>query len=43
VGLIFGLLLSIPDAVITKPYAPIIGLGALGGTIIGVILGRYGN
>ena len=35
VGLIFGLLLSIPDAIITKAYGPIIGMGAIGGTIIG--------
>jgi len=40
VGLFFGLLLSIPDAIITKAYAPIIGMGAVGGTIIGVIIGR---
>jgi len=43
VGLCFGLLLSIPDAIITKAYAPIIGLGALGGVIIGVIIGRFGK
>jgi len=43
VGLFFGLLLSIPDAIITKAYAPIIGLGAVGGTIIGVIIGRFGR
>ena len=29
VGLCFGLLLSIPDALITKAYAPIIGMGAV--------------
>jgi hypothetical protein len=27
VGLCFGLLLSIPDAIITKAYGPIIGMG----------------
>lgn len=43
VGLCFGLLLSIPDAIITKAYAPIIGMGAVGGTIIGVIIGRFGH
>ena len=43
VGLCFGLLLSIPDAIITKAYGPIIGMGAVGGTIIGVIIGKYGN
>jgi hypothetical protein len=41
VGLCFGLLLSIPDALITKAYAPIIGMGAVGGTIIGVLIGRF--
>jgi hypothetical protein len=43
VGLVFGLLLSIPDAIITKAYGPIIGMGAIGGTIIGVIVGKFGN
>ena len=41
-GLIFGLLLSLPDAIITKAYAPIILLGAVGGTIIGFVVGRWG-
>jgi len=43
VGLIFGLLLSIPDAIITKAYGPIIGMGAVGGTLIGFIVGKFGN
>jgi len=43
VGLCFGLLLSIPDAIITKAYAPIIGMRALGGVIVGVIIGRFGQ
>jgi hypothetical protein len=43
VGLCFGLLLSIPDALITKAYGPIIGMGAVGGTIVGVIIGRFGR
>jgi hypothetical protein len=41
-GLIFGVLLSLPDAVITKAYAPILILGAVGGTIIGLIVGKRG-
>jgi hypothetical protein len=41
-GLIFGVLLSLPDAVITKAYAPILILGAVGGTIIGFIVGKWG-
>jgi len=42
-GLLFGLLLSIPDAIITKAYAPIIGMGAVGGTVIGVIVAHFGR
>jgi hypothetical protein len=43
VGLVFGLLLSVPDAIITKAYAPIIGMGAIGGTIIGFLLSKFGH
>ena len=39
-GLVFGALLSLPSAIITKAWRPIIGLGALGGTIIGALLTR---
>ena len=35
IGLFFGVLLSLPDALITKAYAPILIVGAIGGTIIG--------
>jgi hypothetical protein len=41
-GLIFGVLLSLPDAIITKAYAPIMILGAVGGVSIGFIVGRWG-
>src|SRR5580765_4148760 len=41
-GLIFGVLLSLPDAIITKAFAPILILGAVGGTIIGLIVGKWG-
>ena len=34
-GLGLGILLSLPDAIITKAFAPIIGVGAVGGGIIG--------
>ena len=34
-GLGLGVLLSLPDAIITKAFAPIVGVGAVGGTIIG--------
>src|SRR4051794_33575186 len=36
-GLGVGILLSLPDAIITKVHAPIIGVGAVGGGIIGWI------
>ncbi len=39
-GILVGLLLSLPDAIITKAYAPIIGIGVIGGLIIGLVLGR---
>lgn len=38
VGVLFGLLLSLPDAIITKAYAPILIVGAVGGAIIGGVL-----
>ncbi len=43
VGLLIGILLSLPDAIITKAAAPILGLGALGGLIIGFVVGRFGR
>jgi hypothetical protein len=43
VGLATGLLLSAADAVITKAYAPILLLGALGGGVIGWVVGRFGR
>jgi hypothetical protein len=42
-GLLLGILLSLPDAIITKAAAPILGTGALGGLIIGWISGRFGH
>ena len=42
-GLVFGLLLSLPDAIITKAYAPILLMGALGGAVIGLVVGRWGR
>jgi hypothetical protein len=41
-GIIFGLLLSLPDAIITKAYLPIIVLGILGGSVIGFVVNRWG-
>jgi len=41
VGLALGVLLSLPDAIITKALVPIVGLGAAGGLAIGWLAGRY--
>jgi hypothetical protein len=38
VGLLFGLLLSLPAALITKAYLPILAVGTIGGVIIGGII-----
>ena len=38
VGLLFSLLLSLPAALVTKAYAPILIIGAIGGVIIGGII-----
>jgi hypothetical protein len=35
IGLLFALVLSLPAALITKAYAPILIIGAIGGAIIG--------
>ena len=42
VGVTFGVLLSLPDAVVTKAYAPILINGAIGGLIIGGITRGWG-
>ena len=41
-GLMIGILLSLPSAIITKAYAPILTVGAIGGTAIGWVLHRFG-
>jgi len=38
-GLVVGLLLSIPEAIITKAWPPILLIGAIGGAIIGFLVG----
>ena len=42
VGVTFGVLLSLPDAVVTKAYASILISGAIGGLIIGGITRGWG-
>jgi hypothetical protein len=36
-GALVGLLISLPDAIVTKAYVPIIAVGVVGGAIIGFI------
>ncbi|HEX8076954.1 MAG TPA: hypothetical protein VF511_03995 [Chthoniobacterales bacterium] len=36
--MLFGLLISLPDAIITTKYAPILRMGAIGGLIIGGLI-----
>lgn len=43
VGLFIGILLSLPDALITKATIPILASGAIGGTIIGWLASKYGR
>jgi hypothetical protein len=38
VGLVFGVLLSAPSAIITRAWAPIMVIGAVGGLVIGLIM-----
>jgi hypothetical protein len=42
IGLVVGLLLSLPDAIVTKAYAPILLSGAVGGIIIGGLTQGWG-
>lgn len=42
-GLIVGLLMSLPSAIITGAWVPILSLGVLGGAVIGWLAGRQDN
>ena len=42
-GLVVALLVSLPSAVITKSYAPILGMGAIGGIVIGILSAKFGH
>lgn len=37
VGLLFGTLLSVPSALITKAHLPILVTGAVGGLVVGLV------
>jgi len=43
VGLLLGILLSLPDAIITKAMVPILASGAVGGVVVGWIASRFGR
>jgi len=43
VGIIVGLPVSSPAAVITKAYAPILVIGSVGGGVTGWVDGRFGT
>ena len=38
-GALVGLLVSLPDAIVTKAYVPILAVGVVGGAIVGFIAG----
>jgi hypothetical protein len=38
IGVAIGLLLSLPEAIVTGALAPVVGLGTAGGALIGLIL-----
>lgn len=41
-GVVVGLLTSLPDAIITKAYAPIMTTGVIFGAAAGFVVGRWG-
>jgi len=41
-GAVVGLLVSLPSAVVTKAYLPILVLGLVGGAVCGALAGRWG-
>ena len=43
IGAAVGLLVSIPDAIITRAYVPILATGLIGGAAIGWAAGRFAS
>ena len=41
IGAAVGLLVSLPDAVISKAYVPVLVTGLIGGLVIGLAAGRF--
>ncbi len=42
IGLFFGVLLSLPSAIVTKAYAPIVVIGGIGGLLVGGLIHGWG-
>jgi hypothetical protein len=42
-GLAIGILLSLPSAIITRAYKPIMGTGIIGGLLIGILIEIFGT
>ena len=42
-GALVGLLISLPDAIVTKAYVPILAVGVAGGAIIGFLATHAAN
>jgi hypothetical protein len=40
-GLTLGILLSLPEAIITKAFAPILGVGAVGGLVVAWLASHF--
>jgi len=40
-GLLFGLAITLPTAIITKNYMPILPVAAVGGAVIGFVVSRW--
>jgi hypothetical protein len=42
-GIIFAVIVALPSAIVTKSYIPILPISAIGGAIIGFVVGRWGQ
>ena len=42
-GVVVGVLVTLPSAVVIKTYVPIIPVAAIGGAIIGIVNARFGR
>ena len=41
IGMMVGFLISLPDAIITKAYGPVLGIGIVGGLMIGLATTKW--